>query len=293
MPHHNTHHISRGLPILGNLTAHGGTAPNGIPIGKTLRIFSALIFSPWLPAHMRALPVVEVGTNDGTDFAIPVARHAAGRLYSFEPGVAAYRSFTANLDKARILWTDATRPNNFRRMPPGSVLACHAAVSNVSTTLNFTESNDNTHNFANTLTPRGLPHYVKSTRLVEVSVVKLDDVLANEIHGVLMIKLDVQGQEYHVLKGAESYILRHRVPVLLLEFTPKLLIAAGVAPQDLLSLLYDTFSYQCFDLSPPAPTKFGRDAVSFTFTEFLANYPPTGNNFGRWTDLLCVDFSKL
>ena len=125
-------YISRALPLLGNLTDHGGTNKGSLPRGSTARLFFALVSSPWLewlPLEMRSLPVVEVGANDGVDFAIPIAKHGTSRLYTFEPGGRAFASLTANLNRASIPWVDPSSRDEFKQMPPGSVFAYHAAVS--------------------------------------------------------------------------------------------------------------------------------------------------------------------
>jgi len=293
---HAAGYISRALPLLGNLTDHGGTLKGSLPRGSTAKLFFALVSSPWLPPEMRSLPVVEVGANDGVDFAIPIAKHGTSRLYTFEPGGRAYASLTANLNRASIPWVDPSRRNAFKQTPPGSVsvFAYHAAVSNVSGSLNLTEAMTEEHNFANTLNQRGLPNYIRRTRQVRVNVMKLDEVLAEERLGVLMLKLDVQGHEYHVLRGAERYILHHPVPAILLEFTPKMLLAAGVMPIQLLNLLHHTLGYQCFDLSPPEfRASQAVPPLSRSFDAFLEHYAPKGPNFGMWTDLLCLNFAVL
>ena len=64
-----------------------------------------------------------------------------------------------------LTWVDAKGLGTFEKMPPGSVLALHGAVSNASSTLNFTEALNEEHNFANTLNDeKGLPNYIRLTR---------------------------------------------------------------------------------------------------------------------------------
>jgi len=293
-------YISRALPILGNLTAHGGTHYGAYPRGSTARVLAALVASPWLPPHLTGLPVVEVGTNDGTDFAVPTALLGKNRIYCFEPSAHTFRRLTGNLDSAGVRWVNSSEARRFHRQAPGSVLAYQAAVSNATATASFTEASSEQHNFANSLTARrgGMPGFVKGVRHVEVAVVTLDDVLAHERAGVLMLKIDSQGYEYHILRGAMRYILRRPVLCILLEFTPKLLLAAGVQPIELLRLLRHTLGYQCFDLSPPEHTYISKRGaasapLSVSFADFLQRYRPLGSNFGQWTDLLCLNFALM
>jgi hypothetical protein len=224
----------------------------------------------------------------------------------------------------------------------------------VSTSATLTEATHAEHNYANTLAAGGIPRYVKGVRQVQVAVVALDDVLAHEragqrayraedhvaglgaagsacggchavascrtssfLSGVLMLKIDAQGYEDHILRGAEKYIRRRPVLSLLLEFTPKLLLSAGVQPIDLLRRI-KALGYQCFDLSPPELAFSGGEGLpaavawqhlhkrkpsahaaaaaaplSVSFDEFLQRYRPLGTSFGQWTDLFCLNFALL
>ena len=288
-------YISRALPLLGNLTDHGGTRKGVWPRGKTERLFFALVASPWLPPLARNLPVVEVGSNDGTDFAVPVARSRHGRLYCFEPTRSVFQTLTSNFARSGITWLNASRPGvrgTFRHARSGTVLAHNAAVSNETGVARFTEAINPVHNFANTLSGTdGLPNYIKGrSREVSVEMVTLDSVLVAETRGLLMLKLDTQGHEFHILRGAMNYLRENPVYTILLEFTPKLLLNAGVQPMQLMQLLYKTLGYQCFDLSPPPNDSA---PLSLSFKKFLVHYSPEGRNFGRWTDLLCVNFALM
>ena len=74
---------------------------------------------------------------------------------------------------------------------------------------------------------------------IDVPLVRLDDVLGEEGAPVSLVKIDVQGHELEVLRGAEAVISRHR-PALILEHEDNLYRSASEAGQrknDLAALL--------------------------------------------------------
>ena len=113
---------------------------------------------------------------------------------------------------------------------------------------------------------------------------RLDDELKEEVDGVFMLKIDSQGHEMSVLRGAEAYIRARPVYLIQLEFSPMGLKAAGVNPLDLLKFVSDDLGYQCFE------TKRGRTKRGLSLEDFVAAYPAVSktNKFGEWTDLLCA-----
>ena len=114
----------------------------------------------------------------------------------------------------------------------------------------------------------------------------LDSILQHEEQGLFLLKIDSQGHEYHVLTGALEYIKTHPIYAILLEYYPKGMAAAGVDPLDLLYLLYRQLGLQCFDIGPNAAK------TSLSLEDFAQKAYPVGNSsfFGRWTDLLCLNF---
>ena len=74
------------------------------------------------------------------------------------------------------------------------------------------------------------------------------------------VKIDVQGGEYHVLKGMQNLIRRSPNIVLIIECTPVYLKSAGVNVKDLLALLIDLRLkiFRC-DSDPPTEVFTARD----------------------------------
>lgn len=76
-------------------------------------------------------------------------------------------------------------------------------------------------------------------RNIRVQVVRVDDVVA---HPVSLIKIDVEGGEYHALLGAERTIRTHR-PLIVFEAGAKSTGQYGVTPEEFMSF-FDRLGYR-------------------------------------------------
>ena len=250
-----------------------------------------LLLNPHLPARFRRLPVVDVGANDGRDYTLPAAR-LGHRVYSFEPTPKVYDRLVQRLAaEAHHNVSHFATLEGFARAPAGSVyLQRGVAVSNRSGVATFTatERGGGTANSLNGV--RALPRTMRRSAVSSnVTLTTLSAVLAEEAHGVFLLKIDAQGHEYHILQGARAYITRHPVYFLLVEFYPKGLRAGGVHPLQLLTMLQHELGYQCFDLRCT-----GKKHGARTLDAFVHHYPAVAaNEFGTWTDLLCTRFDLL
>lgn len=61
----------------------------------------SLLSSNAVPSTWRRLPIVDVGTNDGTDFTMPGSK-VGHRVYSFEPSPIVYARMLRNLQQNGI-----------------------------------------------------------------------------------------------------------------------------------------------------------------------------------------------
>lgn len=88
---------------------------------------------------------------------------------------------------------------------------------------------------------------------VEVKTVPLDDVIL-ESEPVLLLKIDVQGWEYHVLKGASKLLSRKKseAPYLIYEEDERLLRASNSSAKEIRDFLQTVGYHNC--------TKHGTDA---------------------------------
>lgn len=80
------------------------------------------------------------------------------------------------------------------------------------------------------------------SKLVKVPVIKLDDFFENIEHGIDFIKIDVEGAELFVLKGANAVIKKFR-PDLLIEIHGPFLDSFGYTVDDIFNYL-GTLGYQ-------------------------------------------------
>jgi FkbM family methyltransferase len=126
---------------------------------------------------------------------------------------------------------------------------------------------------------------------ITVPTLPLDDVLGSR--RVYMLKVDTQGHELHVLKGAERLFREQRVSYAIFEFWPKQMTRAAAVR--LLELLdewgYDThFTFPVMDWKP-----YGDPWKDFwlmsppTPAEFVAGFGETHlGGLGDWTDIVAV-----
>lgn len=100
---------------------------------------------------------------------------------------------------------------------------------------------------------------------IRVNVVALDDALPAD-ERIVFMKIDIEGGEYHALKGAVSTIRRWR-PVIVFEAGNKSTGQYGVTPDDLYTLVTQTLGY---DISTMGRWLAWRPA--FTAEEFRYNW---------------------
>jgi FkbM family methyltransferase len=90
-------------------------------------------------------------------------------------------------------------------------------------------------------------HSYGRTQKICVPTQKLDDyVIANRVRGVDFMKIDVEGAEYLVLKGAEN-VLKQYSPVVMLELYQPHIEYFGYSPEELISYLGD-LGYHVFEI---------------------------------------------
>jgi FkbM family methyltransferase len=170
----------------------------------------------------RFLPLggvfVDVGANVGI-FSVAAAKRVGeqGRVIAFEPDPRSRALLTANVERHRVApWVEVRAE----------------AVGDASGTRSF-RSYENTP-----VSGFGEPPEAFSPgRLLEVMPVPVAT-LSEAVDGrVDMVKVDVEGFEVEVLRGADALLVRNLGAVLLLEFNPASMIAAGRDPAELLDML--------------------------------------------------------
>jgi len=243
----------------------------------------ALIDSPF-SARYRRLPVVDIGTHDGSDCTIPAAKQGH-RVYSYEPTPLLYDRLVRTFTRKGV--AHVRKLDGFRKAPPGHVLLRKAvACSDKEGFAQFTVAPKAL--VGNSLNADAIPKFMTTgATQVNVTLRTLNEDLKAEDKGVFLLKIDAQGHEYHILRGGAEYIKTHPVYIIFLEYFPKGLLAHKVDPKDLLMFLTDELGYTCFD-----PRYQG--AASRTFDQFIAdNFRKKGPSWGLFTDLACFRFDLL
>ena len=101
-----------------------------------------------------------------------------------------------------------------------------------------------------------------SGRSVPVEVVSLDEILPTE--RVSLVKIDVQGREFGVVKGMQAILERTPAIRVFFEYWPAGLAHGGGAPRDLLDFFLDR-RFSLFELSPAGPRRLeGNDLARLT-----------------------------
>lgn len=118
-------------------------------------------------------------------------------------------------------------------------------------------------------------------RRFNVRVRRLDDLLAGQhLPGRVLMKLDVEGSELPVLRGAAAF-LRARQPLILLELNPASARGAGYAVDDLLAFLQG-LGYDRFAESADFPSTTPLDSTDTQSQRNVFVVPPSSSEPGRW-----------
>jgi len=159
--------------------------------------------------------IVDVGANQGI-YTLSISRQVrTGKVFAFEPDP---RLFVA-------------LKNNVERNRADNVILFNAAAASQPAKLLLRPGSLN----------RGDNRIVRSgsdsTDAIEVTAVTLDEVIPD--HRVDLMKIDVQGFELDVLRGATQIIQANPTLLILFEFWPHGLRLASASPEELLKLLQE------------------------------------------------------
>jgi FkbM family methyltransferase len=205
----------------------------GTLLGWTVHLFGA--YEPEVRAEIRRIlqpgdVAIDVGANVGWHALLMAQRVGpSGRVFAFEPNPTT---------RDRLL--AAIQANHF-----GQVVVDARAAADHAGRMGFTA-------------PVAGAVWDGTGRLLTerdgrtIDCVRLDDVAAErQIERVALIKIDVEGWELSVLRGAQR-ILREQRPVVLFEFDPAYVSRCGGTAGDLNTLFADA-GYELLALSPRQP----------------------------------------
>jgi FkbM family methyltransferase len=152
--------------------------------------------------------VVDIGANIGI-YALPwAAAHAGVNVHCFEPNPAVRARLARNVGLNRL---------GARVRLHSEALSDRAGTATLYGNDDMSSLNEGVHTG-------------RQAAPIEVPLARLDDVVDGEGPPISLIKIDVQGHELEVLRGAEAVISRHR-PVLILEHEDDLYRSASEAEQ--------------------------------------------------------------
>lgn len=176
---------------------------------------------------------IDVGANVGL-FSLVASRWVgpAGHVYSFEPSAREYEALRDNL----------------RRNGLSEETAFRLAVTSQSGQATLRVA---TPEYAglNTLAA-SFPYPVDTERFEDVDTITLDEFIARQrISNVALVKLDIEGAEAAVLRGAEHLLRTHR-PALIVEVFSRSLESSGSSQVDVEQLLTRA-GYRLYSISDP------------------------------------------
>ena len=181
--------------------------------------------------------VFDVGANEGQSARAFLRHFPAAQIYSFEPTPATFQA----LRHFAQTQPRVTPVNQALGEAPGKV-----------------ELNENAFHQTNSILPANLRSeeylgawVINCQRKIEVQMTTLDAYCRQEsVTGIDLLKMDVQGFELFVLKGAQEFLSTRRIGCIVLEVSFISLYENQASPQDLITLLaghrYDLMGFYDF-----------------------------------------------
>jgi len=214
----------------------------------------------WSPGHQELLferlfpkgqgSLLDVGANIGL-VSIPLAERRGVRCLAFEPEPRNFRLLQRNIDTHGL----GTRVEAFN-------LALYSEQATLSFELSPTNSGD--HRVRSSAPADGASEAdaESSRELIRVPAVRLDELVrVDELERPIVMKVDTQGCEARVLKGAEG--LLESVDYLICEYWPYGLLRIGDTPEALHEMLR-RFSHGAVLMDQEAPEPLGPIDTLFT-----------------------------
>lgn len=137
--------------------------------------------------------MVDAGANIGA-ISLPVAKKKAVRIYAFEPGAHIFEILEKNVAINHL----------------GNITPVRLALSDAEKTSEYYES-DRVHGWSGMVKIDSFQHYPVQTITLDSFAEK------NKIDKIKVLKVDVQGWEYFVFKGAEKLIDEGRIAHIIFE----------------------------------------------------------------------------
>ena len=222
--------------------------------------------------EQRGLLVVDVGACDGSDWTIPAVLKRGHTVLAFEP--VNTERFLQTARSSGLEPTLVDRP--MANYGGGKIFLFAAGASDRDGSVRI----HSTGELASVVPQDFYPTVPSASR--DVPVWRLDTIVRGQtIH---LLKIDTQGSELAVLRGAEALFRENRINMVELEFWPKGITKGGYDPVAVLDFLHN-HGFVCFDysrnrhISPDRPSDFEGFVAAFD-TE-------RDGGFGAWDELIC------
>ena len=238
--------------------------------------------------EQRGLLVVDVGACDGSDWAVPAATDRGHTVLAFEPIPANRDRFMQTVRgkgiEDRTVLVDPTSssiPTSWPLDGTGRIFLFAACVSNFTGKVKmFSQSELASLIPQDFYSPLGGIESAKETN--EIPAIRLDSIISGQ--NIHLLKIDTQGHELGVLKGAQRLFEEHRINMVELEFWPKGMAVGGVNAVEVLDFLHG-HGFLCFDFSKNRHIPGNRPS---DFEGFVASFDGSRDNgFGAWDELIC------
>jgi FkbM family methyltransferase len=170
--------------------------------------------------------IIDIGANIGVVSILLAKRFANETVHAVEPNPATLEALTSNLRRNKLT----------------NVKVHKVAVSDKDGTVHFNADGID----------RGRASIVLESgeNVVNVPCTKLDTLVrTNNISAVSILKVDVEGFEYSVFKGAHELLTSKQAPLVYFEVCPSLSISRGFAP-DAAGLLLREYGYRLYSILP-------------------------------------------
>ncbi|EMI41657.1 FkbM family methyltransferase [Rhodopirellula sp. SWK7] len=169
---------------------------------------------------------IDVGANLGFVTLLLSKLNSNSTIYAFEAAKSTFNSLQ----------------NNIKRNSVSNVELIYAAVTDHEGKVFFKEQEYS----------RATAKIARSANGVRVEAVRLDDFSANRgIDRIKILKVDVEGHEAGVFRGASNLLEMHKVEFVYFEYCPVLETEAGYSKGEALRLL-ETFGYEVCRLDGPS-----------------------------------------
>ena len=180
----------------------------------------------WKELCSRSHTIIDIGANIGY-YSLIASRHTSGKIYSFEPVTETQGKFRANIEL-----------NKFSNIYPVQKIISDKAGR---IRIYFDDA-------TNTGTASLVKESSEKTAFEEVESTTLDQFAADNALGKIdLVKIDVEGSEFLVLRGMEKTLTDSR-PFLMVEVLEETLAKFGFGIIDIYNYL-DAKGYQAYDIS--------------------------------------------